>query len=104
MSRFVRLFQYDPVKDSTARLRVDYDPDFGNAVLADESTHPEQVDNPDANHVIPMESLQLTTAEVWWLATTMAELAVVMESNDRDAQAEVDRIRMAREQEGATIA
>lgn len=103
MKRFVRLFRYDPEKDPNARLRVDYDPDFGNAVLSDENTHPEQVDNPDANHLEVLESLQLTTKEVKWLAETMAELAAVMEDEDRAAQVEVDRIRRIHEQERLAV-
>lgn len=97
MTRFVRLFSYDPIRDPGARLRLDYHPDFGNAVLADENTHPECVGDPDARHIETLESLQLTTAEVRWIATVTAELAEIMERNDVETQAEVDRIRAERE-------
>lgn len=96
MTRFVRLFSYDRVKDPTARLRLEYDPDWGNAVLADENTHPECVDDPDARHLDTLGSMQLTTHEVRWLATVAAELADLMERNDTEAQAEVDQIRAQR--------
>lgn len=88
--RFTRLFRYDPVKDPTARLRLDYDPDFGNAILSDEDVLPEQSDNPDARCLGELTSMQLTTSEVRWLATAASELAALMERGDAEAQAELD--------------
>lgn len=93
MTRFVRLFRYDPVKDPTARLRLEYDQEWGNAVLADEDTHIEQVDNPDARHVETIASMQLTTRCVRWLATQAEALADEMERCDAETQALVDALR-----------
>ena len=95
--RFVRLFRYDPAKDPTARTRVDYDPDFGNAILSDENVHAEQADNPDARHKEVLASFQLTLPMVRWLAVTMAELVPIMEENQRRDQEEVDRLIRERE-------
>lgn len=91
--RFVRLFRYDPVKDPTARLRLDYEPEYGNAVLSDENVFPEQAENADARCVETLASLQLTTACVRWLATETAALADVMERSDAEIQAWLDARR-----------
>lgn len=91
MTRFVKMFQYDPEKDPRARLRIDYDPDFGNAILSDENVHPEQAENPDPNHTNVLASMQLTTPMVRWIATQAAELAAIMEANDKRIQDELDR-------------
>lgn len=96
MTRFVRMFRYDPVKDPRARLRIDYHPDFGNAVLSDENVNLKQVDNPDARHVEVLASLQLTAPMVRWIAEAAAELATIMEDNDRQVQAELDIRRRER--------
>lgn len=102
MERFVRMFRYDPVRDPTVRLRLEYDPDHGLANLACERTHLEQVDNPDAHHVQTLDDFDLTTREVRWLANAATELAAIMEHQDAEAQAEVDRIRAQRgEHDGA---
>lgn len=93
MTRFVRLFSYDRVKDPGARLRFEYEPGFGNAILADENTHPECVDDPDANHIETLESLQLTSRQVRWIATVAAQLADPMERQDAEDQAWVDQQR-----------
>lgn len=95
MTRFVRLFRYDPIKDPGARIRLEYDPDWGNAILSDEDVHPEQVSNPDARHVTVLDSLDLTTTGMRWLATATAELAAIMERQDAADQAEVDAMRAA---------
>ncbi len=87
--RFVRIFRYDPVKDPTARTRLDYDPDFGNAILSDENVLPEQADNPDPHHVNVLATMQLTTACVRWLATQLTELADLMEKDLAEADERV---------------
>lgn len=92
MKRFVQMFRYDPVKDPTARIRLDYDPKFGNAVLADENTHLEQIDNPDARHVETLASIQFTTPMMRWLATKATALASIMERADAEAQARADEL------------
>lgn len=97
MTRFVKMFEYDTVKDPGARLRIDYDPDFGNAILSDENVHPEQAKNPDANHVNVLASIQMTPACARWIAETMSELAPIMEKQQEEDQAEVDRLRKLRD-------
>lgn len=82
-TRFVRLFRYDPAKDPCARLRLDYDPDFGNAILADENTLPEESNNPDTNRIETLASMQLTTACVRWLHEASGELLAQMEDAER---------------------
>ena len=102
MERFVRMFRYDPERDPTVRLRLEYHPDHGLANLACERTHLEQVENPDANHVQTLNDFDLTTREMRWLAGASAELATIMEHQDAAAQAEVDRLRAQRgEHDGA---
>lgn len=93
MKRFVQMFRYDPIKDPTARIRLDYDPDCGNAVLADENTHLEHVNNPDARHIETLASMQLTTPMVRWLATQTAALAAEMEFHDAEVQAQADALK-----------
>lgn len=95
MTRFVRLHRYDPDRDPTARLRLDYDPDWGVAVLSDEDTHLEQVENPDARHVSATATIDLTPRQMRWLATQTAELADIMEREEAESQAEVDAKRKA---------
>lgn len=88
--RFVEMFRYDPVKDPSARLRLDYDPDHGNAILADENVHPEQVDNPDVNHVETLATMQLTAPMMRWLATHISKLADKMERDVAKANERLD--------------
>lgn len=90
--KYVSLFRYDPERDPTARLRLEYDSDWGNATLSDENTHIEQVENPDALHLDVLASMQLTTAQVKWLHEKTGELARQMADCDAKAQAKVDRI------------
>lgn len=82
MTRFVRMFRYDPIKEPTARLRLDYDSDDGMARLYDEDVLPEQHDNPDARCNSRLSRATLVTSEVRWLATQFAELAYIMERDE----------------------
>lgn len=91
--RFVRIFRYDPIKDPCARLRLDYEPNFGNAILADENTLPEEVENPDCNRIETLASMQLTTACVRWLHEATGELLARMQENDARLQRELDEER-----------
>lgn len=93
MSRFVRLFRYDPAKDPTARLRIECDSGWNNAVLSDEDVHAEQAENPDARHIVTRATIDMTTREVRWLATATSELADRMEQRDAEDQAELDARR-----------
>lgn len=95
--RFVKTYRYDPVKDPSARLRLDYDPEFGNAIFSDENVHPEQADNPDANHVEAIASMQLTMYQVRWLAEHVPELIARMERADAEANAYVEARRKERQ-------
>jgi hypothetical protein len=88
--RFVRLYAYDRVKDPGVRLRLEHDPVCGCATLACERVLPEQVDNPDARNVVNLGSIDLTTAEVKWLASVGVQLAEMMEAADVAAQASLD--------------
>lgn len=82
--RSVRLYCYDPVRDPTARLRLEYDSDCGNAILSDEDTLPEQVRNADAHARNVLASLQLTTACVRWLHEATGALLNEMERADTE--------------------
>lgn len=77
--RFARIYRYDPIKDPRARIRLDYDPDFGNAILSDEDMLVEHVDNPDARCIDVLCSMQLTTECVRWLHRVTGELLLEME-------------------------
>lgn len=99
MKRFVRMFRYDPERDPTVRLRLEYNPDHGLANLACERTHLEQVNNPDARHVDVLDDFDLTTREMRWLADAAAELAAIMERNDAEIQAELDAKRAQKQGE-----
>lgn len=90
MVRFNRMFRYDPVKDPTARLRLSYDEEWGTAILSDENVLPEQADNPDARNIQGIATVDLTTAQVRWLAEVASDLADLMEQRDATAQAELE--------------
>jgi hypothetical protein len=94
VTRFVKIFRYDPKKDPRARLRIDYDPDFGNAVLSDEDVLPEQAENLDPNHTNVLASMQLTAPMMRWIATQAAELAAIMEADVKRIQDELDREKL----------
>jgi hypothetical protein len=96
VTRFVKIFRYDPKKDPRARIRIDYDSDFGNTILSDEDVHPEQADNPDPNHTNVLASMQLTAPMVRWIATQMAELATIMEADVKRIQDELDREKLGK--------
>jgi hypothetical protein len=96
VTRFVKIFRYDPEKDPRARIRIDYDPDFGNAILSDENVHVEQAENPDPNHTDVLASMQLTAPMVRWIATQMAELATIMEADVKRIQDELDREKLGK--------
>jgi len=76
-TRFVRL-RPSPAYPG-ARLRLQCNPeDDGIATLAEEDTLPEQVDNPDANHVTISDHLSLTPDDVRWLIAVLPELLAAM--------------------------
>lgn len=79
--RFVLMFHPDP-KDPNGRLRLDWDSDFGNAILADENTLPEHVDDPDARHVVTLATMQLTRECVRWLHEATGELLAMMDAGE----------------------
>ena len=93
MTRFVRLFSYDPVGDPTSRLRLEYDPDDGLAYLCSETVLPEQRDNPDNRRCKKEARHGFITSEVLWLAKELTELGAIMSRADADAQAELDAKR-----------
>lgn len=95
MSATTMLFPYDPQGNPTSRLRLEYDADRGLAVLSDEDTLPEQVDNPHARRVDVRDSVDLTTAMVRWLSKVMPDLADEMEAHDRAVVERVKAIRRA---------
>lgn len=79
-ARFVRLHHWDD-KCPGLRLRLSRDPDE-NAELVEETVWPEQVHNPDANHVKPIEIICLTTQNVRWLHEATGELLAEMERDE----------------------
>jgi hypothetical protein len=77
MTRFIAIRPHGP-QDVGARLRLDYDPDFGNVIISDENVLPEQMRNPDANNVTTLASMQLTPPDVEWLHVETGNLLAAM--------------------------
>lgn len=91
--RFVRIWAGPVDRGMASRLRVDFDPDFGDAILADENVLPEKVLDPDARRVDTLASITLSLGQARFLAAALAEMVSEMETAiDRD-QAWVDRRR-----------
>lgn len=80
--RFVRILRPDPSGEPGGRIRVEYDPDHGLAVIADEDVLPERIDDPDARNVSTLANLSLTTEIATWLSDVLRELVPVMQAED----------------------
>lgn len=56
------------------RLRIEVEPDRDVHVLVEESTLPEQIDNPDSRNVITFNCIELDDEIVDWLHAVTGEL------------------------------
>lgn len=63
-----------PAKEKGWRLRILRLEGENNAVLYDEQTFPERVNNPNASHFKHQTRIMMTSAEQRWLRDTLTEL------------------------------
>lgn len=78
MSRFIRIRpDTDPKADPGWRFRIEREAGE-QTIFAEEQVLPEQVLNPDAQHVIGKLSCWLTAADVEWLHGALGELLAEM--------------------------
>jgi hypothetical protein len=76
VTRFVRILACD--RKTGERLRLEQLADSA-LCLACESVHPEQIDNPDANHYVTHELIELSIDQLRWLHQVTGELLSTLE-------------------------
>lgn len=76
MTRFVRIIPTGT--EPGERLRLEHSSTLG-AILADETVHPEQVDNPDARHYETHDMIELNLPLLRWLHRVSGELLATLD-------------------------
>lgn len=76
MTRFVRIIPTST--EPGERLRLEHSSALGT-ILADESVHPEQVDNPDARHYETHDMIELNLPLLRWLHRVSGELLATID-------------------------
>ena len=83
-ARFVRVIPIDP-GDPGLRIRIERETNRGYIDLVEERVWPEQVLNPDSNHICEtLDAMVLNTAHARWLYAALGELLAEASHEDQN--------------------
>lgn len=81
----IRVGEASPPGARQPRLRLEYDPGWGDAMLSDENVLSEHGLDPDAHHIENIASIPLSHADVDWLLFALSDLAARMAADEAES-------------------